>query len=338
MATLEEKGWTIPQEVAQGKDWFVNWADFPNIFAMPDGRWLTFYLPIYDSKDYGYNIAVQQSKNKGQEWGAPITLYRNTPNTTQGFVSFFPVNDQTGIAWLEAVGGGDSHSHDDHGHDMIVRTAMIDGNGKVSGEQILDDQACTCCQTDAAAIPGGAILVYRDRLEGEIRDISYVRLQNGVWSTPKLLHEDNWEIHGCPVNGPAIDAFANTVAVVWHTASNNEPRVWLKFSQDSGENFDTPIRIDLGNPLGRVDILMLDEEYAIVSWIEKGDATGSLNIKIVHRDGEIFTSQAVSAFEPIRPTGFPRMAKQGNKIYITWTEGAGEKATIKMMSAAIPII
>ena len=47
----------------------------------------------------------------------------------------------------------------------------------------------------------GPVVVYRDRSEQEIRDISIVRLHDGKWSQPSSVFEDNWKINGCPVNG-----------------------------------------------------------------------------------------------------------------------------------------
>ena len=49
----------------------------------------------------------------------------------------------------------------------------------------------------------GPVAVYRDRSPEEIRDISVVRLVDGVWTEPAPVHADNWMIEGCPVNGPA---------------------------------------------------------------------------------------------------------------------------------------
>ena len=30
--------WSAPREIAQGDDWFVNWADFPSMAVAEDGR------------------------------------------------------------------------------------------------------------------------------------------------------------------------------------------------------------------------------------------------------------------------------------------------------------
>ncbi|MFN7119875.1 MAG: exo-alpha-sialidase [Saprospiraceae bacterium] len=339
VASWQNAQWSQPVKVAQGNNWFVNWADFPSFSTRADGTWLTYYLPEYDPENYGYNISMIQSNNKGQSWSEPIHLYRDQPNTTQGFVSFFPMDEhKTGVTWLEvdqASGGSAHHHHDEDAHNMILRFASVDASGKVTEETLLDDRVCTCCQTDAVAIPGGAVVVYRDRSAEEIRDIYYVRLQNGVWSKPQPLHEDGWNIKGCPVNGPAIDANGSTVAAVWYTMPKEEAQVWLRFSEDGGSTFKNPIRIDQGNPLGRLDVLMLDANRALVSWLEKTEDNGALRVKVVHKDGTILADQEVSMVEPARPTGFPRLAKVADKIYITWTEGAQEKAVVKLVSADI---
>jgi hypothetical protein len=33
-------GWSAPRVIAEGANWFVNWADFPSMVALPTARWL----------------------------------------------------------------------------------------------------------------------------------------------------------------------------------------------------------------------------------------------------------------------------------------------------------
>lgn len=70
------------------------------------------------------------------------------------------------------------------------------------------------------------------------------------------------------VNGPQIDARGERVVVSWFTAANNDERVNVAFSSDSGANFSPPLRIDARKPSGRVDVLWLDEKIAVVAWLE----------------------------------------------------------------------
>jgi hypothetical protein len=36
--------WSAPETVAAGKDWFVNWADFPSLAVLPDGAMFGYWL------------------------------------------------------------------------------------------------------------------------------------------------------------------------------------------------------------------------------------------------------------------------------------------------------
>jgi hypothetical protein len=91
------------------------------------------------------------------------------------------------------------------------------------------------------------ILAYRDRSEGEIRDISIIRYAGGYWNSPYTLHKDDWTIAGCPVNGPMLANHENNVAIAWYTSPNSTPTVNVAFSKDEGASFDAPLRVDLFN-------------------------------------------------------------------------------------------
>ena len=71
-----------------------------------------------------------------------------------------------------------------------MRFAAVEAEGKLSEEALLDERVCECCQTSAAVTSEGVIVAYRDRSEGEVRDIYYVRRQNGAWSAPQAIYED----------------------------------------------------------------------------------------------------------------------------------------------------
>ena len=89
-------------------------------------------------------------------------------------------------------------------------------------------------QTAAAVTAEGPIVAYRDRSEGEIRDIYISRLAGGTWSEPAPVHRDNWKIAACPVNGPALSANGRQVAIAWFTAQGEEGHVFAAFSSDPG--------------------------------------------------------------------------------------------------------
>lgn len=338
MARLnDDLQWSAPDLIATGSEWFINWADFPSLAASAGGHLLTYALPKSSDEVYAYDIGLYQSNDAGKSWRGPIVPHKDQVKAEHGFVSFIPMpDDRIGAVWLdgrnygEATGGG----HEDHANgepDMTLRFATIDRQGGIADDYELDAKVCSCCQTDAAPLPNGAIVVYRDRTAEEIRDISYVRLLDGRWTEPRPIAEDLWEIAGCPVNGPAVATSGEKVAVSWYTAAAGQAKVQLVFSSNAGEQFGAPIRLDAGNTLGRVDVQFWDDQTALVSWVEQDSPTGaSIRLKLVHENGETLLEQTIADFDPSRASGFPRMAVCDQQGYLAWTE-TGPKPMVRMV-------
>ena len=167
----------------------------------------------------------------------------------------------------EIVREGDSLPSDE----MSLRAALIDTNGVIVESFVIDDRVCSCCQTDAILGPNGPILVYRDRSQSEIRDISVTHFVDGQWTDPTALHPDGWEIGGCPVNGPAIDAKDSVIAVAWYTEANQKMQVYAAFSIDAGQTFSAPMMVCDSTTIGRLDITLTTPDKAIVSYLENVD-------------------------------------------------------------------
>jgi hypothetical protein len=193
---------------------------------------------------------------------------------------------------------------------------MVNKQGIKSNEWELDSRVCDCCQTSATITSNGPVVVYRDRSEDEIRDISIVRLVNGQWTKPEPIFSDNWKIAGCPVNGPRADAQGNHLAIAWFSSPDKKGQIHIIFSQDGGASFGSPIRIDEGEGIGRVDVLILDEKTAMVSWMEGA----VIKAARVHTDGKKEPSITIASSSESRGSGFPQMTKSGNRIIFARTD------------------
>jgi hypothetical protein len=167
----------------------------------------------------------------------------------------------------------------------------------------------------------GPVVAYRDRSPDEIRDIYVVRRVRGAWTKPERVHDDGWRINACPVNGPAIAARGDTVAVAWFTAANDSARVKIAFSRDAGATFGAPTIVDAGNPAGRVDVTLLPDGAAFVTWIERtaGDTAAVLGRRVEPR-GERGAPMTIANSSAARASGFPRMALAREHIVFAWTE------------------
>ena len=327
-AVRERGGWTSPRVIAEGSDWFVNWADFPSMVALPDGLLAAHWLVKSGPETFDYNIHISRSFDGGQSWEKPLVPHRDGVRAEHGFVSLFSAPDGNLAAiWLDGremkTGTGSEQSHGGGHGDMTLRYAKIRRDGTLSDEALLDRRVCECCQTAAALTSEGPIAVYRDRStdQNEIRDISIVRLVESRWSAPQPVAADRWEISGCPVNGPAIAARDREVAVAWYTAAGNSPRVKLAFSRDAGRSFGQPLVIDDGEPIGRVDLLMSGDGSVLVSWLEKVAGGGVLRLRRVSRSGKAGIAVTIAPSGVARSNGFPQMILHQNSILFAWTAG-----------------
>jgi hypothetical protein len=209
---------------------------------------------------------------------------------------------------------------------MHLGFASYGANG-VTSTVVLDHRVCDCCQTGVALTTRGPVVVYRDRSDAEVRDMSVVRLVDGTWTAPSTLHADGWTVDYCPVNGPAISAVGDTVAVAWFTAPDDSARVNVAFSVDAGATFSAPIQVDGGAPTGRVDVGLLDGGDALVSWIERVESEGAeVWARVVRRDGAAEPHLMVSPSSATRSAGFPRMVRTADGVVMAWTVSGAPSA------------
>lgn len=323
-SVLENEKWSDPALIAEGNNWFVNWADYPVIVA--DGNYLmAHYLQKSGSSTYAYDVKYTTSSDKGITWASSKILHDDGKQAEHGFVSIVPYGGKFFVSWLDGRNAvmEEEEGHEGHHGQMTIRAAILATDGTKENEWELDDKVCDCCQTSVAITSNGPIVVYRDRSDDEIRDMSIMRYVNGQWSAPRTIFPDNWKIKACPVNGPRVDAIENNLAIAWFSIAGDTAEVKVVFSGNGGETFGKPIKIDEGKPIGRVDIVMLDSESAMLSWMEGAD----IKAVKVYANGRKEKSIMIASSSEKRSSGFPQMTRMKDKIVFAWTDN--KEKTIK---------
>lgn len=319
---LKDKGWSEPKPILSGNTWFVNWADYPMIASDGDKNLISHVLDKSGEGTYSYDVRMATSGDQGDSWSSPFVLHDDGKEAEHGFVSLVPYKDNVFVSWLDGrntvMEDMDHAKMDDHGHHgaMSLRAAIVDYSGKKISEWELDNKTCDCCQTTAVITDNGPVVIYRDRSDEEIRDMSIVRLIDGEWTKPQAVFNDNWKISGCPVNGPRASAIGNNVGIAWFSAAEGKSVVKVIFSNDGGASFGTPVRVDEGKPNGRVDVVQLDANNCMVSWMEDGD----IKVIKVNADGSKGASISIASSSEARSSGFPQMTKSDSKIIFAWTD------------------
>ncbi len=337
-STLSDHKWSEAKEITHGNDWFVNWADFPAI-AKNKENILTHFLQKSDPATFAYDVYIMQSQNNGSTWSNDKKLHQDSTLTEHGFVTLLPYKDGFFATWLDGRNTGGDAQGDSHesGGAMNVRTATITKKGKIMDDTLVDAKTCDCCQTSAAITQNGPIIVYRDRTDDEIRDIYISRWFDDKWTEPKAIYNDNWKVNGCPVNGPKAASFKNALVIAWFTAANNTPKVNISFSDNNGEHFETPIQIDKGKAIGRVDVALIDEENALISWMESTEFAAEIKTMKVNKDGTKSTVFVVSPISAARGSGFPQMELVDNEVIVAWNHIVEKQSAIKTVSFSIDV-
>ena len=146
LSFLEGDAWTAPRTVAEGDDWFVNWADFPSVHRLADGTLAAHWLQRNGPGTYAYGVRISLSRDGGATWSTPITPHRDSTETEHGFVSLWVAGpERVGVAWLdgrhtaedtdEAQGSSDAHAgHGGHGDGTAeAGTTPAEGDVRASG-------------------------------------------------------------------------------------------------------------------------------------------------------------------------------------------------------------
>ncbi len=337
---LENLNWTTPIEISRGSDWFVNWADFPSlvVYKNNENHLAAHWLAKRAEGTYDYDIHISQSKDGGNTWSKSFIIHTDGVAAEHGFVTMLPTDDEKIFAtWLDGrftkiesdkkPKDDDGHGHG-HGGAMTLRTATFDIEGNLFEEKELDNRICDCCQTTATITNNKTLVAYRDRSIDEIRDISFIQKTNGNWSSSSTVHQDHWKIAGCPVNGPSLYSNKNNTAIAWYTQADSTAQVNVAFYDNHNSTFKSPIRIDDGNPIGRVGIVLL-ENTALVSWLEQVGEGAEIKLAQISQKNKKEKTVTISPSSNSRKSGFPQIEKTKDKIIFAWTHLDGSNSTIK---------
>jgi len=308
-ALLQDSKWSEPRTVATNRHFFRHPAELPEVMQLSETFWMAHWVEMPQESSEAEFIYVSSSTD-GVHWTQPLMAHQDRRPVEHGLVSMIESGkNEASLFWLETPKGEDGPAY-------LMRT-VVSATGKEIKEEPLDMDVCSCCSTAVANTAKGLLAVYRDHTPADIRDISVIRLDNGRWTKPKNVHADNWKLDACPVNGPAVAAKGDRVAIAWFTGADDSPRTQIAFSNDSGSTFANPVVVSTGHSQGFTSIVLDDDGAATVSWIEQGNDTSRLLVRAVDAAGVAGPVFQV-ATGARAALGYPRLARTGNRTLIAW--------------------
>lgn len=308
-AVRKGASWSPAVTIAAHRHFFHHPAEMPEVFELPGGHWFAHWVEAPGGDSDAEYIYVSSSTD-GTHWTMPLEAHHNHSPVQHGLASMIANPDGgASIFWLEALRGEDNP--------VALKRTIVDATGKEVREEELQPDVCGCCPTAVTRTSKGLLVAFRAHTTDDIRDIAVTRLENGHWTTPKIVNPDNWKLNACPTNAAAVAAKGDHVAVAWFTGAQNKPRVQIAFSNDAGSSFSKPILVSTGHAFGYTAMALEDDGGAIVSWLEQSPEGAKVLVRRVSAAG-IASPVAEVGKGGRMALGYPKVFHHGSESFIAW--------------------
>lgn len=204
-------------------------------------------------------IRYTESKDGGKTWSEPKSVDNDPTPLVRGFfdAAVLP-NDEIAVAYLKDVKNSTKHEERD-------LRLVITKNGVFQDEKLIDPVVCDCCNISLLVDNKGVLNIYYRDNNDDIRDIAVLKSSdNGVtFSKSEIIHNDKWEIKGCPHSGASSTATSSGTLVTWFSGTTenggirivNQEGKLLKVLGSAAKNAQTSA----------------DSQQAVWVWEEKND-------------------------------------------------------------------
>jgi hypothetical protein len=183
-------------------------------------------------------------------------------------------------------------------------------------------------------------LAWRHVFPGSLRDIAFAASRDGgrTFSPPVRVSEDQWQINGCPDDGPSMSVDGERrVHLVWPTVVSERGgpvKALFYASSSDGATFTARQRMPTEGQANHPQLVVNRDGSLLVTW----DETGSGPRRIAAARGRRGAGGAVS-FIRATPAGaatgtYPAVASTKTGAVMAWT--SGEPASSVITTVRVP--
>src|SRR5690348_13048201 len=80
-SSFDGRSWATPRTIRSGRDFFVNWADFPSIAVVGPNHLAAHWLQKTGKSSYAYGVRISQSRDGGATWSEPVRPHTDSSDT-----------------------------------------------------------------------------------------------------------------------------------------------------------------------------------------------------------------------------------------------------------------
>ena len=189
----------------------------------------------------GVDIYSAISTDDGMTFGPSVRVDGGTGMASQPFLD--AEVDQNGVIYVVWLGSQRTSDSDRWHLDVYFAKSTDGGKTFQANVNITAAQGhgvCECCRPDIWVGEGGEIYIsYRNSKEN-IRDIYLSRSDDGGQSflPPERVGYNNWELRGCPSDGPTIVGTKGGPLVVWMDGKSGTGKIYRSRWNAERRSFD----------------------------------------------------------------------------------------------------
>jgi hypothetical protein len=197
---------------------------------------------------------------------------------------------------------------------------------------------CYCCKTALVTGRSGEVFAaWRHVYDGNIRDIAFASSRDGgkTFTAPIRVSEDQWQLNGCPDDGPAmaIDA-SDRVHVVWPTifTERGEPTLALYYSMSAdGKRFSPRMRLPTEGVAHHPQAAVANDGSLVVVWDETIDRSRRIVMALGSAgDGGAVRFERLTV-EQGESGVYPAVVPVGAGALVAWTSGPAPASVIRVV-------
>lgn len=201
----------------------------------------------------------------------------------------------------------------------------------------ITNSVCYCCKTSLLSVGSNVYAVWRHVYPGSMRDMAFAMSTNRgrTFSAPVRIARDQWQIDGCPDNGPSLAVLGDkSIHVAWPTAADGKDAkqlaVFYAVSRD-GKTFGPRTRISMNGSASHPQITASTDGSTIVAWDEVVDGARRLGLARVRvNKGGVATATPIAAPDGAEGRWYPSLATASTGTVAVWVKQLDKGSNIEV--------
>lgn len=282
---------------------------------------------LYVAKENGRNTTwFSTSADGGNHFSEPINLRTRTAEASH-YLDVMAI-DSTGRAHVVWHDERDSEQYEAQGSGVLslYYASIQDPQQAEFRSRKIAGSLCSCCRTtidiDTDDQP---VVLGRFVFDGGARDHAILKIPtDGKPDSLRRISNDNWQIDGCPSQGPALSiAEDGRYHVAWFMQGSERQGLFYAHSADSGPRISEPMPVGHREALPKhPDVLALGNDV-VLAWKEFDGTQTKVRSMVSLDRGETWSTPktlTASKAASIRP----ELITDGKAIYLSWNSADQE--------------